>query len=614
MKAARSGKPRIRAGYDLVVVGGGLSGLCAALAAARHGARTALVHNRSVLGGNASSEVRMHICGADYHGSRPDARETGIVEELLLENRRRNPQASFPIFDTVLWEKARFQENLDLYLNTHFTEAEVEGGASRRDGAIIRRIRGEQLTTERVFELEAPLFIDASGDGTLAALSGARFMTGREGRAEFGEPHAPEQADRVTMGSSLLFQARDMGRPVPFERPAWAPQFGEEELALRPHEEIDAGFWWVELGGLGSDVIADGEAIRDELLAALHGVWDHIKNCGHHDAANLALEWVGFLPGKRESRRIIGDYVLREQDLVAGRIFEDAVAYGGWPMDIHAPGGLRHRGPPNEFHELPQVYTIPYRSLCCRDVRNLLLAGRIVSATHMAASSLRVMATCALMGQAAGTAAAMAARAGLAPRGVPVRDLQARLMRDDCWLPGFRHEDAADLALGAAPREDGVDCSSCEPGGEARNLVNGWPRRIGERSNCWISRPMGANGEWAALELDRERVVGEVDLRFDSNLSRPIMISLSRHARDRQVPGIPPELVRDYTIELRRGGRAVHREEVRGNHLRHRRHRLPQGVRCDRMLLRVEATHGDPRARVFEVRLYGPEAAPARDE
>jgi hypothetical protein len=590
---ARFEKPRRRAAYEVVVVGGGPSGLCAALAAARGGARTALVQNRPMLGGNASSEVRMHICGADYHGSRPDARETGIIEEILLENRRRNPQHSFPVFDTILWEKARFQENLALYLNTHFSEPEMEGPA-------VRRIRCEQLTTETIFELEAPVFIDASGDGILAALCGAQFMTGREGRSKFGEPHAPPRGDSVTMGNSLLFQARDAVRPVPFERPPWAPQVSEEDLAFRPHGEVDAGYWWVELGGMESDVIADGEAIRDELLAAVHGVWDHIKNSGHHQAENLALEWVGFLPGKRESRRIVGDYVLREQDLVSGRVFEDAVAYGGWPMDIHAPGGLRHRGPPNEFIELPRVYTIPYRSLCCRDVGNLLLAGRIVSATHMAASSLRVMATCALTGQAAGAAAAMAARRGGDPRQVPVRELQARLMRDDCWLPGFRHEEEADLARGAA-----AGCSSSEPGGEAENLVNGWPRRIGERSNCWISRPMGTGGEWAELDLGRERVVGEVDLRFDSNLSRQIMISLSRSVREKQVPGIPPELARDYTIELSRGGRAVYREEARGNYLRHRRHRLPKGVRCDRMRIRVEATHGDPRARVFEARIYG---------
>lgn len=198
--------------YDVVVVGGGIAGICAALAAARHGAETVLIHNRPVLGGNASSEIRMHICSADIHGKRPNARETGIIEELLLENRRRNPQHSFSVFDTVLWEKVRFQEHLTLHLNTQMLDAETRENH-------VESVSCLQVTTEREFHVYGSVFVDCTGDGVLAVKAGAATRMGRESRAEFGESYAPEQADRKTMGSTLMFCANDTGKLCPFEKP-----------------------------------------------------------------------------------------------------------------------------------------------------------------------------------------------------------------------------------------------------------------------------------------------------------------------------------------------------------------------------------------------------------
>ena len=401
----RRAEPEVRR-YDFVVAGGGLSGVCAAIAAARHGLRTALVHNRPVLGGNASSEVRMHVCGAaGLYCARKNARETGIIEELLLENKRRNPYHSFSILDTVLWEKTRFQENLDLYLNCHVHGVEMGGNR-------ILSVLALQLTTEKAFQFEANLFADTTGDALLASLAGARTMTGAEGREVFGEPHAPAQSGPQTMGNSLMFTAVDRGELAPFCAPFWAYRFTEEDLQGRVHSDPSSGYWWIELGGL-RDTIADYEDIRDELLKVLYGVWDHIKNGGGHGAENYALDWVQFLPGKRESRRVVGDYILTEQDLLAGRRFEDAAAYGGWPIDVHpSPGVFGRSEGANRFIDLERVYTIPYRCLYAADTANLMVGGRAISASHLAFASARVMGTTAAIGQAIGTAAAFPAPRG----------------------------------------------------------------------------------------------------------------------------------------------------------------------------------------------------------
>lgn len=373
--------------YDLVVIGGGMSGICAAIAAARHGAEVALIHNRPVLGGNASSEIRMHICGADNHGKRPDARETGILEEILLENRYRNPQYSYSVFDAVLWEKVHFQDGLDLYLNTHYHKVNISNGH-------IQSIEATQLTSETTFLFTANYFVDTTGDGTLAYDAGANYMLGRESKETFNEPHAPKQADHCTMGSTLLFTTKDIGHPVPYHKPYWANTYTEEHLTHRGHGATGYNYWWIEIGGDKLSTIEDSEHIRNELVKAVYGVWDHVKkNGGHHGADNYALDWVGFLPGKRESRRIVGDYILNENDLVsAKKIFEDAIGYGGgWPMDMHVVGGLNTNLEPTEFIYLPEVYTIPYGSIYAKDVDNLYIGGRVISASHMAFGSTRIM-------------------------------------------------------------------------------------------------------------------------------------------------------------------------------------------------------------------------------
>lgn len=388
---------KIESSFDVIVVGGGLAGVCAAVASARSGVKTAIVQNRSMFGGNASSEIRMHIVGANCHSSKPHLRETGILEELLLENKQRNPYASFPVFDTIIWEKVHMQEHLTAFLNTNMDDVLM-------DGQEISGIICHQNTTETELCLYGKVYVDATGHGTLGVMAGGKSRIGSEGRAEFGEPAAPDAPNCDTMGNTLMFAAVDRGEAVPFIRPEWAYQFSEEDLKYRPHvtgtsshadggeivalesgknqlpgfSSVDSGYWWIELGGQYEDIIRDGEEIRDELLKCVYGVWDHLKNAGDHGVENYDLDWVGMVPGYRESRRLEGDYILTEHDIRGSRIFEDAVAYGGWPMDNHVRGGIRDLDKyPSEVYNFDGCYTIPYRCYYSRNISNLMMAGRV---------------------------------------------------------------------------------------------------------------------------------------------------------------------------------------------------------------------------------------------
>lgn len=578
--------------YKVIVIGGGMAGVCAAIASAREGEKTALINNRPVLGGNASSEIRMHICGADYHGFRKNARETGIIEEILLDNKMVNKSNSFSILDTILWEKTRFQENLDLYLNTHITDL------IKAEDKVIKVI-GEQLTTEKIFELNGEIFIDATGDGTIAYLSGAEYMSGREGKDKFGEKFAPETSDNHTMGNTLLFSAVDMGKKVEFIKPSWANTYQEEDLAYRQHHEINSGYWWIEIGGDDLDVIQDGEVIRDELLKAVYGVWDHIKNSGNHNADNFALDWVGFLPGKRESRRIVGDYILKEQDLFEGRIFDDAIAYGGWPMDMHTVGGIRTRREPNDFIMMEDLYTIPYRSIYSKNIKNLMVAGRDISASHMAFGSTRVMATCAVIGQAAGTAAAMCTNKKVFPREINehIHELQQKLMKADCYIPGFKNEDIGDLALNSK-----ISASSFLENCQPENIINGYSRTIKDKINAWIPQEEDKY-PWIELSFNNIILPKEILLKFDSNLSREIMISLTHSVRNRQHQGTPEEIVKDYDIEFYYGTELVAKREIRNNHRRLSCTKL-DNISCNRIRVKPLNTWGSKSICIYEIRVY----------
>ena len=412
---------------DFCIIGGGIAGLCAALAAARRGVKTLLMHDRPVLGGNASSEIRMCISGSKT------LLETGLVEELRLENVFRNPEANFSVWDGVLFGKAYMEKNLTLLLNTTCQSVVA-------DDKRIHSVTGWQLTTYQYHEVRAKFFADCSGDSIVAALSGAEYRIGREAASEFNESIQPEHADHKTMGMSCLIQARETDREcksVPME---WAYKYSEEDMQHRPSHKLGVtNFWWLEIGGAGH-VLEEAEKNRDELLKISFGVWDHIKNhCTLNDSRKWTLEWLGFLPGKRESRRCVGDLLMTQNDVQSGGKFEDVIAYSGWPMDDHHPDGFYYKGEPTIYHPAPPIYGIAYRSVYSRNIDNLFFAGRNISVTHAALSGTRVMACCALLGQAVGTAAALAVEKKLNTSrevGKYITELQDNLLDDDVTLPG----------------------------------------------------------------------------------------------------------------------------------------------------------------------------------
>ena len=315
---------------DLCVVGGGLAGICTAIAAARHGTQVVLMHERAMLGGNASSEIRMWVCGANGE----DNRETGLIEELSLSNLHYNPYKIYNLWDAQMYALAKAEPHLTLLLNTSCMDAEM-------DGSRIKAVTGWQMTTQRFVRVEADLFADCSGDSILAPLTGAEFRIGREAASEFGEETMAKEADKKTMGMSCLLQARELDHPVDFIAPDWALKLTEDDLKRRPPRLGRSGenFWYLELGG-DRDSIGDTETLRDELVALAYGMWDAFKNSGKFpEAANWQLDFLGFLPGKRESRRMLGEYLLTQRDVSDGVVFADEIAFGGWPLDDHFPDG-----------------------------------------------------------------------------------------------------------------------------------------------------------------------------------------------------------------------------------------------------------------------------------
>ncbi|WP_338701455.1 FAD-dependent oxidoreductase [Streptomyces sp. Q6] len=457
--------------YDIAVIGGGLAGTCAAIAAARLGRRVALVHNRPVLGGNASSEIRVWVCGATAHGVHRWARETGVMGELYTENQYRNPEGNPYYWDQVVLDAVLAEPLIDLYLNTDVREVDASGPQDARE---VHSCTGWMMGSERRITFHARQFLDCTGDGLLGHLAGARYRIGREARSEHGEPWAPDEADEALLGSTILFHTKDAGHPVKFVPPAYARDLTSTPiLRNRVLRTGDNGcdYWWIEWGG-ELDTVHDNERIRDELQAAIMGIWDHIKNSGEFpDAANLTLEWVGSLPGKREYRRFVGDYVLTQQDILEQRQFEDRVAFGGWSVDLHPVQGMYADEPGARQRYADGVFHIPLRSLYSANVTNLLFAGRNISATHIAFGATRVMATCATLGEAAGTAAALCVDEGLTPRELAVKRpelVRRTLLRQDASVIGVRDDDPADLARTArVSASSHLDRLAAEPTAEA---------------------------------------------------------------------------------------------------------------------------------------------------
>ncbi|MCQ2754794.1 MAG: FAD-dependent oxidoreductase, partial [bacterium] len=478
---------------DLCVIGGGLSGMSCAIRAARLGLKVVIIQDRPVFGGNASNEVRMWICGAQNQ----QYKETGLLEEINIENYYLNPNKNFYIWNSILNNKVTSQKNLISLLNTTCFEAKTENN-------LIVSVKAFQMTTQTMFNIKAKYFADCSGDSITCAITNAKFMYGREDVQDFGEKMINHfEKDDKTMGNSLLIQARQLDHKVKFIAPSWAEKISVEKLKSKgvdlknPYEN----FWYVEIGG-ASDVIKNAENLNKRLLAICMGVWDTIKNSGEFDADNFDLEFVGFLPAKRESRRMLGDYILTGNDIRNCKHFDDAVAYGGWPMDDHNPDGFD--GEKSNFYiDVPKPYEIPYRCLYSKNIKNLFFAGRNISLTHMANSSARVMGTCAVLGEAVGTASYVAKKYSCSPRDVldHIGELQQLILLNDGFIPNVKRE-VSNLSL-----ESFLNGSDI--------LRNGEDRDLGTSKNSVQIE----NGKTVKYEI-KNKFVKQIKIVFDSDLER----------------------------------------------------------------------------------------------
>ncbi len=580
---------------DLCVIGGGLSGSFAALSAARHGARVVLIQDRPMLGGNASSEIRMWVRGA----KKKNDRETGLISELEERNIYYNPTLVSSVFDATLYGMLAENENITMLLNTSCVDAHTENGK-------IVSVEAWQLTTYTWHIVKAKIFMDCSGDSILAPLVGAEYRKGRESTEEFGETLAQPKADTRTMGMSILLAARQTDKPVKFTPPTFAYEYTDDSAfmsgAVEQFEQVRShaigtsgcNLWWIELGGEG-DTIHDAAKLHGELLASVYGVWDHIKNHGDHGMENWDLEWVGFLPGKRESRRYIGDVIVTEHDIVSGGHFDDEIAYGGWGLDDHNPFGMRKNdGECLASRVIPvkNIYGLPYRMLYSKNIDNLMFAGRNISATHAALSSTRVMATCSLLGQAAGTAAAIAVKYGCMPRGVyeaHIKELQKILLDDGVFLPHIKRE-TSELALSAKLNISDAD---------KEVLFNGIDRPRATYDDNMIFQSIGDS---LTFEFNGKKHVDTLRLIFDRDYTRETVsdnkkmrvYAMKLHTGDDFVPvRVASTTVKGFVIYA--DGKEIYRDENNFLAIRH----IPLNTDAEKLEIKWISTNGDEKIRLF---------------
>lgn len=442
---------------DLIVVGGGLAGVCCAIAAARDGLKVVLIQDRPVLGGNASSEVRIWALGATSHMGNNNrwSREGGIIDEIMVENTFRNKEGNPVLFDMVLIDKVLAEKNITLLLNTVMYDVE------KSDMRTIRSVTAVNPQNGTEYHISGSLFADCSGDGTLGYLSGASYRMGAEDRTEYGEAFAPDRKEYgELLGHSILLYFRDTGKPVRFTAPDFALKNAEELIPKLQNpnyfnvDQLGCKYWWLEYGGR-LDTVTDTENIKFELWKVVYGVWDYIKNSGKFPhTSTYTLEWAGLFPGKRESRRFQGLYTITQQDVIGQKPHYDAVAYGGWAIDLHPSDGVYASGNGCSQWHSKGVYQIPYRCYVTPDIDNLFIGGRIMSSSHVANGSTRVMCTAAIGGEAIGRAASVCVSSGIKPAEIAspenIVKLQRELIRNGNFIPGIVVEDKENLAYEAS--------------------------------------------------------------------------------------------------------------------------------------------------------------------
>lgn len=399
--------------FDLVVVGGGFTGVCASISAARKGMKVALIQDRPVLGGTGSSEIRVWMLGATSHMGNNNrwAREGGIVDEILVENTYRNKEGNPVLFDMVLIDKVKAEKNVSLFLNT------TVHNVNKADDRTVASVDAFNTASETAYTFDGKLFCDATGDGLIGYQAGATYRFGAEDGSEFDEKFTQDKEEYgESLGNSILFYFKDTGKPVKFIPPDFVMKKEDVEREIHrlhnpnyfnPMNQMGCKYWWIEYGGR-LNTIYDNEDIKYKLWSVAYGIWDYIKNSGKFpEAETKTLEWVGLIPGKRESRRFVGPYMLHQQDVIDQNTHYDAVAFGGWSIDLHPSDGVfSKKNACNQWHS-KGIFQIPYRCYVTADIDNLFIGGRLISASHVSFGSTRVMLTAGLGGEVIGAAASL---------------------------------------------------------------------------------------------------------------------------------------------------------------------------------------------------------------
>jgi len=591
-------EPQFAGRFDVIVVGAGTAGVPAALASARMGAKTALIQNRPTLGGNASLECGVGVQGSG--GEHPGWREGGIIEEAGLTASKLgqiNMSASFA-------QLCEAEPNLTVFYNQHVFEAVKKGDAH------IESVKSVSTLTGLISEYRGTIYIDCTGDGWLGYYAGAEYRFGREASSEFNESLAPDVADSITMSGCLMgnlgymtaFNSSKTDAPVVFTRPPWVKPIDTLVSPRRSLRRVpDVGTWWMEHPGDIDDAMQAEEA-RDELIKVTLAFWDFVKNRSEltEEARNYALVKIPIMDAKRESRRLVGDYILNQNDVEAGLMFPDRIAYSGWDLDIHHPKGIYsgEEGSLDFKNDVP-LNSVPYPCLYSRNIDNLMMAGRCGSFSHVALGTVRVQATLGTIGQAAGTAAAMCVERNITPRalgGRHVSELQQALLKNDQSIPGIRNEDPADLARKAVVTASSYVSAGADAAAsyEPKNVINGWARLVQDASAMWKSHPARGLPQWIELDFGKPTAFNNVQLTFVTNLGG--------HSPAKSL-SVMPDCVRDYEVSALVNGEWVPLVKERDNFLRHRVHQFRR-QKATKLRLNVSATHGSPYASLYEIRVY----------
>jgi len=590
--------------FDFIVVGAGVAGCNAAIAAARGGAKVAQIQDRPMVGGNNSAEMGVPVSGGSSIGK---GRETGLNEEIGRVHSFNYLSKWASGADLVIAN----EPNISLFLNSHVFEAEVDEDWG------IKAVKAFNMIDGHHTRYTADVFADCTGDGWLGYYAGAGVMLGRESKEMFGEKNAKDIADSITMSGSLMqnsilgYQAIDMGKPTPFDAPEWVYQLTNSKgLESRPRmqDRYRAGTWWTENHGRIDD-LWDPEWARDDLLMVSLAYFNWMKKHSSlaEKATNYQLKYIPITNAKRETRRLVGDYIYTEHDAVQRTVFEDRVGYFIWKLDVHHPLGIYSDGSAYDYETNISPASIPFRILYSKDVPNMLMAGRHVSVTHVALGTARVQGTTGMMGQIIGTAAAMCVKQKIMPRNIyksHMPELQQQLLKDDLTIVHLRNEDPNDLALASSVKAS----SSKSVEDDAYSVINGltrpvdddWEMWIGKvPNNMWISDPQQPMPQWVELDFGKEKEVNSVYLTFDTDLKAKRYISWEMKVEER----MPPQCVRDYQVQVQKDGQWVTVAEAKNNYQRRRIHRFP-AAQTAKIRVLITATNGDPSARIYEVRAY----------